>query len=240
MRLNKKVEIIEQNTEESHDQILNDIGYLQESIKETYHQLISGISNGTLSKDDEKILQDRIINYQAILVSLFKILDSNYNLYQNAITSTESTMKEQLFSIEIVNEELNNLAKKVKSLNEDNNSKLRMIEINRYYGEKYDDHATFMKHLVIFLLILLILYILKKKYLIPSNIYYILIFFVLLFGFIVLGRYFYRMVFRNNMNYEEYTFPLDDMIGVNSTNVPTIVSTLNPWLNTSSCNTTST
>jgi len=45
-----------------------------------------------------------------------------------------------------------------------------------------------------------------------------------------MGSLFYRMMFRNNMDYQEYTFPLGDIMTGSGDTTPTYSSN-NPWLN---------
>jgi hypothetical protein len=104
---------------------------------------------------------------------------------------------------------------------------MRMIEINRYYEEKYNDHAGFIKYLIIFIVVLLAIYILNRRFLINDNIYKILLFIVILIGFIILGRYYYKMMFRSNMEYEEYVYPYADVVGSTATDS----NITNPWEN---------
>jgi hypothetical protein len=118
----------------------------------------------------------------------------------------------------------------MQKLYDDNNSKIRLIEINRYYGEKYDDHSGFMKYLIIFTIFYILLYSLKKYYLIKENVYSLLLFILMFIGIIVLGRYFYRMIFRNNMEYNEYQFPFANVLGTKFSTATSSTGSA-PWTN---------
>jgi hypothetical protein len=159
-------------------------------------------------------------------------MDKLYDTYKDQVGVTTQAVEDQLTSIAIVDKELQEMSIKMQKLYDDNNSKIRLIEINRYYNEKYDDHSGFMKYLIIFTIFYILLYLSKKYYLIKDNVYSILQFIIIFIGIVVMGRYFYRMVFRNNMEYNEYTFPFANLL--NDTNSSTTSSNLSdPWMNQS-------
>jgi hypothetical protein len=204
---------------------LNDISNIQELEKTLYDKL----NIETLSNSDKKLVMGELLQLSTIKGNLYNTMNNLYDTYKNQVGTTTQAVSDQLMSIQIVENELTELSHKMQKLYDDNNSKIRLIEINRYYGEKYDNHSGFMKYLIIFTIFYILLYSLKKYFLIKDNVYSILLFILIFIGIIVLGRYFYRMVFRNNMEYNEYQFPLANVLGTQKSTSSS--SSSDPWIN---------
>jgi len=223
-------EIVGNDVEEKQTETLKAIAVLQEMEGDYYKQLEIGIANETLSAEDETMFMKNITELSALRINLYKQLNQTYNFYKHNVSSTKNTIQEQLMAINIVEEELKNSAIKMQKLNEENNAKMRMVEINRYYGDKYADHTIFMKYFILFTILILFVYVLYKKYYITRNVYLILITILVIYIIVKMGSLFYRMMFRNNMDYQEYTFPLGDIMTGSGDTTPTYSSN-NPWLN---------
>jgi len=219
-------ETIGKNYEEMTLSQLSDISHIQSLETSLYDRL----NSETLSNEQKKLIMSELLQLSTIKGNLYKTMNNLYDTYRNQVGTTTQAVADQMSSITIVENELKEMSKKMQNLYDDNNSKIRLIEINRYYGEKYDDHAGFMKYLIIFTVFYLLLYLLKKKFLIKDNVYSILKFIIVFIGIIVLGRYFYRMVFRNNMEYNEFDFPLANILGTNNSTVSSSNDT-DPWAN---------
>jgi len=207
---------------------ISDIHSIQELEKTIYDKL----NKENLDNDQKKTLMNELLQMNTIKTNLYKTLNTLYDTYKNQVGTTTQAVTDQLNTITLVESELTELSNKMISLNQDNYSKLRLIEINRYYGEKYDDHAGFMKYLIIFIIFYLVLYLLKKNFLIKENVYSILLFILVFIGIIVLGRYFYRMIFRSNMEYNQYQFPFANILGTKYSPVTTNTTNPNPWEST--------
>ena len=134
------------NVEEYQLNMVNSIKILQEIETKNYATLSTGIANDTLTNEDQRALMKNIAEVSALRIDLYRNLLYSINVYSNTLKMTSNTVKEQLVAIDIVEKELEYSAAKMKQLNDDNNAKMRMTEINRYYKDKYADHATFMKY----------------------------------------------------------------------------------------------
>jgi hypothetical protein len=221
------------NIEEYQLNMVNSIKILQEIESKNYSTLSTGIANDTLTNEDQRALMKNIAEVSALRIDLYRNLLYSINVYSNTLKMTSNTVKEQLVAIDIVEKELEYSAAKMKQLNDDNNAKIRMTEINRYYKDKYADHAIFMKYLIFFSVLLLIVYAIYKKYYITPTVYYLLIIVIVFFMIIKMVPQFYRMIFRSNMDYQEYEFPIGDLMtgSVNSAASSSGVNINNPWLN---------
>jgi hypothetical protein len=218
---------------------LENIKMIQSLESDNYDKLLKNDVTQELSSEEKDKLLKENANLSAIKINLYDSIKDIYNSSFNSMATSKQDIMEQLAAIKIVEAELTNSAARMTTLDAENINTMRMIEINRYYEEKYNDYSGFIKYLIIFIVSLLIIYILNKKSLISNTIYKILLFIIILIGVIVLGKYYYKMLFRSNMVYQEYVYPYADVTGATSTNT----NNTNPWENpiqTITCPSTST
>ena len=206
---------------------IENIKMIQSLETDIYDKLLKNDTTQDLSSTETQKLINELGNLSTIKMNLYDSIKDIYDSSVDTMTISHQTVLEQIAAIKIVEKELQNSAKRMNELNNSNINKMRMIEINRYYEDKYNDHAGFIKYLIIFIVILLFIYILNRRLLINDNIYKILLFIVILIGFIVLGRYYYKMMFRSNMDYQEYVYPYADVVGSTATDS----NITNPWEN---------
>jgi hypothetical protein len=137
-------------------------------------------------------------------INLYQTLSNLNTLYTNNLTSTQYTLKDQTDAIAIIESELNTSKEKLNELEQDKTNKIRLIEINNYYGDKYQEHSSLMKIIIFTLVPIIILAILHNKEIIPTNIYYGLIAIVSAIGAYFLWYRYFSIITRDSMNYQEY------------------------------------
>lgn len=223
-----------QDIQEQETQLIKSIQILQNMEKDLYNQLTNGIKNGNMSQDNQDIIMRNISEVTALRINLYRNLMTMVNSYQQTVQSSSNIIRDNLIAINIVDKELEEAALKLQKINNDNTTKMRMVEINRYYKDKYADHAVFMKYFILFTTLILIVYFIHIKEYINDSIYYLLIFIIVFFMLYKMTPQFYRMLFRSNMDYQEYTFPVGNLMTGNVSNGSTSsasASVNNPWLN---------
>ena len=214
------------NVQENTTQILNDIQSLQ-SIEQ---QLFNSLEENTgLTTDQQKKLIEKINNISKMRINLYETLNGVNSFFQNTLANSKGTLTEQTAAIDIVEKELNTSKKRLKILEEEKNNKVRLVEINDYYGQKYAEHTDLMKIIVIMLVPILILAILFNKGILPSKIYYILIAIIGLIGAVFIWRTVFSIVLRDPMNYQEYNWYFDPSTAPTSTSS----SSTDPWASNS-------
>jgi hypothetical protein len=216
--------------EEGRAQTLSNIAELQNIEKEYFSQLNEKAAQNSLTEDEKQSLIERINEISLMRTNLYKNLNGVYSFYTTNVSSTRNTIEEQNAAIEIVENELNEAKIRMLSVEEDKNNKLRLVEINSYYGEQYSDHAEIMKIIVMICVPVLILTILSNNGLIPRMIYSLLIILVVSFGLIYIWKYFLNASSHDNMNYEEYSwnFKPQDAPAVDTSGGDAV----DPWDNT--------
>lgn len=187
--------------QQNNEQILNDIQYLQQTEQQLFNNLETNTNLTTQQQDEIIQKMNQISNMR---INLYQTLSGVNNFFQNALSSSVGTLKEQTTAIAIVESELNHSKKRLEALETERNNKLRLVEINNYYGDKYSEHSKLMKIIIFTLVPVIILAILNNKGILPNMIYYILLTIISLIGAIFFWRRFASIIMRDNMNYSEY------------------------------------
>jgi len=190
------------NSEQTNNDILTNIQSLQSIEKQLFSSLSSNTSR--LSPQQQKEVIDKINQLSNMRTNLYSTLASINNYYKGAVNQSTLTLKDQLIALQIIENELNRDKLKLKVLEAEKNNKIRLIEINNFYGEKYKEHTQMMKVIIFMLIPILILTFLNKKNILPTKIFILLVAIISLIGVIFLFNIYSSIVFRDNMNYQEY------------------------------------
>jgi hypothetical protein len=189
--------------QQNNEQILNDIQSLQQMEQQLFNSLET---NTSLTTTQQEQIVDKINQISNMRVNLYETLSGVNNFFENALSSSIGTLKEQSVAISIVESELNKAKKRLELLEEEKNNKVRLVEINDYYGDKYAEHGQLMKIIIFTLVPIIILAILNNKGLLFNSFYYILITIISLIGAYFFWFRFASIIMRDNMNYQEYNW----------------------------------
>ena len=213
------------NVQENNEQILNDI----QSLQQMEQQLFSNLeSNPNLSTADQQKIIEKMNQLSNMRVNLYQTLSGVNNYFESALNTSIGSLKEQVVAIGIVENELNVAKRRLEVLEEENNNKIRLVEINSYFGDKYAEHSQLMKIVIFTLLPVIILAFLNNKGILPNAIYYGLISIISLIGAYYFWRRMVSIWMRDNMNYQEYAWAFDP----NNTTTSSSTTT-DPWASTS-------
>jgi len=95
-------------------------------------------------------------------------------------------------------------------LEAEKNNKVRLVQINDYYGDKYAEHGALMKIIIFILVPIIILAILNNKGILPNTIYFILLAIIAAIGGYFFWLRFLSIIRRDNMNYQAYDWPFNE------------------------------
>ena len=210
------------NVQENNEQILNDI----QSLQQMEQQLFSNLeSNPNLTPTQQQEIVQKMNQLSNMRVNLYQTLSGVNNYFEKAVNTTTGTLKEQEVAIGIVENELNHAKKRLQVLEEEKNNKIRLVEINTYFGDKYAEHSVLMKIVIFTLIPVIILAFLNNKGILPNTIYYILLVIVSLIGAYFFWTRFASIITRDNMNYQAYDWYFDP------NSAPTgSASSKDPWM----------
>ena len=212
------------DVQQNNEQILNDIQSLQKMEQELFNSLES---NPNLSSADQQQIIDKMNQLSNMRINLYQTLSGLNTYFESALNTSVDTLKEQVIAIGIVEDELNRAKKRLQILEEERNNKIRLVEINSYYGDKYAEHSKLMKIIIFTLIPIIVLTFLNNKSILPSTIYYILIVIISIIGAYFFWKNYSSIIMRDNMNYQEYNW------GYNLNSLPSGSSTsTDPWAST--------
>ena len=196
-------------SEESEVQSLNNIQQLQAMEKELYNKLEANVGNNG-NREEQSIIIKKINELSQLRISLFKTLENMYASVQTGVANSRVNLVDQLTVVGIVEKELNNAKAHLNTLESSKHDKMRMVEINTYFGKRYKAHTQLIKKLIFISIPLIILAILKKKDLIPSiipeSVIYGISGLIILVGGLSLIRNIVDIYSRDNMEYDEYNW----------------------------------
>ena len=195
-------------SQERHAQTLKSIQELQDVERQLYINLEAQAAAGA-DLSEQKTIVDRINEISTARITLYNTLKGMYTVMQTSVAGTRNELVDQMTITGVVEQELNNTKSSINALTDEKNNKLRMVEINTYYGKRYQAHTGLMKLIILICIPLLILAILGKKGLVPSNIASGLATVIIAIGAILVVRRLWDLDRRDNMNYDEYDWYFD-------------------------------
>ena len=186
--------------------ILNHIKDLQASETELINVLDAYTSTaGYVSSDPALIELVNIINSIAdARISMFKMINQNANILQTGVSQSRTDLVAQLTLLNAVEDQLNQAKAKIDQLQSTNDTKMRMVEINTYYGQRYEAQSDLMKKIIFICIPVLIVYILKKKSLIPDMIANYVLGLIISIGTFILMLNMWDIFTRNNIHFDTY------------------------------------
>jgi len=189
------------NISQNNEQILNDIQTLQQIEQQLFNNLET---NTSLTPQQQQEIVEKMNQISNMRINLYQTLSGVNNFFQNALSSSVGTLKEQTVAIAIVENELNQAKKRLEVLEDEKNNKIRLVEINSYYGDKYAEHSQLMKIVIYTLVPVIIISIFNSAGVIPQTVYIVLVSIIALIGAYFFWRRYFSIITRDNMNYQEY------------------------------------
>ena len=189
-------------------QTLTTIAQLQEVEKNLYTQL-EIVTSVIGNKGNHEDLIGKINDVAKTRTSLFNSLGNIYARTQDNVANSRISLVDQMTMAQMVEKELNAAKKQMNELESIKRNKLRMVDINMYYGKNYDAKTGVMKLTILFCIPLLVVAILRKMSLLPETLSMYLMGTLLAFALYFITRRLWDIYTRNNMNFDEYDFSAD-------------------------------
>jgi len=204
-------------------QIITNIKQMQT----TEMQLYTSLDDQNLDPTKRTNIINQINEIGQTRATLYNSLKNMASSYQQNVSTSQDTIQQQMFALDIVENELNEAKLRTQQLENEKYNKLRLVEINTYYGKRFDAHKEIVKIIVYVCIFMLITIILGKKDILPRNIYIVLNGMIIVIGIIVIGKKMIDLSNRDNMNFDEYDWYFDKSKAPSDTT--TSSSSSNPW-----------
>lgn len=193
---------INNNLNEGNEQTLTNIQNLQTEELKLYNKL----NTTYLTTEQKEDIITKINAISQLRINLYTNLKNMYSTYSQNLSTSAKTIGEQVIAVDIIENELKEAKRRLQAVDEEMDNKLRLVEINTYYSKYYNARVRIMITIVMACIPILILSVLKNKSVIPSFIADILIIIILIFFCFILGVQLIDVFFRDNMNYDEFTW----------------------------------
>jgi hypothetical protein len=138
-------------------------------------------------------------------------------------------MNNQMVSVDVIENELNNTKRRLNLLESQKNNKIRLVEINTYYGKQYDAHKQIMQIVVIVCIPVLIITMLSSKGILPSKISALFSGIIIIVGLFIIGAKVIDLSNRDNMNFDEYDWYFDKTTAPTTSTETETSSSSDPW-----------
>jgi hypothetical protein len=193
------------NLQERNQQVLTNITQLQTQEKQLYNSL----DNANLSSEQKKLIINQINEISQMRLNMYGNLKDMYSYYQTNVSAATTTLGQEMYAIDVLENELNETKIRMNLLEEQKYNKLRLVEINTYYGKQYNTHTKIMQTIVLMCVPIFILSILANNGIIPSILYGVITGIIIVIGIIMIGWQIIDISNRDNMNWDEYNWDFD-------------------------------
>lgn len=218
------------NLQDRNAQIILDIQNLQNIERELFNNLEQSLSQNTLSQSQKETLIQKINEISQMRSNMYQTIGGINSFYQTNLNTSTNALAQQTSAISIVEKELNAAKERLKLIEDYKLNKLRLVEINTYYSERYSAHTYLMKIIIYMFVPILILALLANKGLIPNLLFSVLTIIIAVIGLITLFYTIRSIMMRNNMMFQEYDWYFD----ANSGPKASTATSIDPWASSGS------
>jgi hypothetical protein len=211
--------------QERNQQVLNNITQLQIQ-EQDLHRILDDVR---LTTEQKKIIINRINEISQMRMNLYAGLKDMTSFYKENVATSRNTLEQSITAIDILENELNESKIKLNIIEEQKSNKQRLVEINTYFGKRYNAHSNLMKIIVFICIPVIILTVLANKGILPLNIYRLLSVIILVIGLILIGLQLIDISNRDDMNWDEYDWYFDKTNAPVSNTYDDSYSDKNPW-----------
>lgn len=192
--------------QQNHDlelKLLTDIQGLQGMEEDLFKML----NNPALTSADKDSIVEKISKLTQMRLSLYQNLQGINNFYSSSTQVANVAISDQKHAVDIMENDLNRLKLQSEEMDQTRKNKIRLIEINNYYSERFENHTNILQLVILFVVVFSLLKLIGNKQLIPESILTLLTFIVSGFCVYYLGGAMFNAWRRNAINYQQIDFP---------------------------------
>lgn len=193
-------------------QTLSTILELQQLEKQLFSNL-EAISN---DKSETSVVQQQQIVKQIndlskTRIDLFNTLNDLYQFAQENVTQNRTELVDKMTVAKVMEVQLNNMKQMLNELEQIKNNKLRMVQINTYYGKQYQGQTDLMKLIIKVCIVIILLITVSKLGILPQALMNLLIVLAIGVGAFLIFRKISDLSTRDNMDFDRYETPVMEM-----------------------------
>ena len=156
--------------------------------------------------DNVRQLINNINDLSDTRTKLFRTIDETYKVVGSSVRNSRSDLVDQITLVETVEDQLTKVKTNMHSLQNRNDTQMRLVQINNYYGNRYEYQTKLLKKVIILCVILVIIFLLNKKGILPAILFKYIVSIVLGLGIYSIISSLWDIYTRNSMNFDEYNW----------------------------------
>ena len=208
IHMSGKIDISDVTREQAGETANNVLEAIQASQAEQ-QQLYSQLN--TLSGDDDAVAKQKIILEQVARLStiretLFQTLEQMYQRLGGRVATTRGVLADQITVAKVMEQQLLEAKRNLDQMAGTQDGKMRMVEVNTYYADKYRAQTGLMQLVIIVSVIFLAVVILMKRDIMPARLGAVLLVGVFIIGVLLIGIRMLDLNARDNMVFDEYSW----------------------------------
>lgn len=188
---------------------LMNIQQLQKMEQKLFSDLEAAAANDPTNTSAQDDIVKKINELSQMRMTMFGQLEDVYKDMQGRVAQSRIDLVDQMTVTGVVEGQLNSAKASLNALTDNKDQKMRMVEINTYYSQKYRAQTDLVKTILMFAVPCLILAIVIKKGFIPANFGRYGLYAIAIVGAIVVLRKWWDISSRSNMNFDEYKWDWD-------------------------------
>ena len=187
---------------------IEDLKKLQNVEMDLFKSLQQAVSSGSDQTTKDALL-NQIKSISDVRHEMYKRLVSQYRLTQDNVSQTRGDLVDQFTLVDIMQQQLDNLHDNINIILNAKNDRMRMVEINTYFGKQYEAQKELMQIIVLTAVPLLILAILSNAGTLGYTLAGVLGTIVIAIGLVFIIRKVIDISSRSNVNFDEYNWEFD-------------------------------
>jgi hypothetical protein len=178
---------------------------LQQTEKQLFSDLETIASNpeGSNLAEQSKIIE-KINSLSTTRINLFNTINDLYQYAKDNVSENRKELVDKMVVAKVMETQLNNMKQMSNELQTVKNNKLRMVQINTYYGKQYEAQTELMKLIVKICAIIIIIVFVSKMGFIPTQISTLVIIVIIGVGAFLIFRKISDLSSRDKMDFDRY------------------------------------
>ena len=209
--------------------IIANIAKIQEIEKELLGKL-----DGRMDASERSKIVRQINDLAKMRGDLYNNMNDFSSQLETVASERRNALVQNNVAVNVIRDQITNSSNTLTGLQQEKSNKMRLVEINNYYGKKYEFQTDIMKIIILTCVPVLVISILLKKGFIPNLIATGLIILIVAAGVIAVARKVMDLNRRNSFNFDQYDHPFNPYaVQINkseSTNWADINKLENPFL----------
>jgi hypothetical protein len=209
--------------------IINNIARIQ-----TIEKQLLGKLNGAMDAEQRAEIVAQINDLAKARGDLYNNMNDFSSQIETVASERRNALVQNSVAVNVIRDQIANSSNTLDGLQQEKSNKMRLVEINNYYGKKYEFQTDIMKIIILTCVPVLVISILLKKGFIPNLIATGLIILIVAAGVITVARKVIDLNRRNSFNFDQYDHPFNpyavSVTKTESTNLADINKLENPFL----------